>query len=59
VRYDDAQTAAEHTPMPLTQSSLTTVSSERWMDDIGNSTYVQCGKTRIPLSEIEEYCADD
>jgi hypothetical protein len=35
------------------------VSSERWINDIGDITYVRCGKTRIPFSEIEEYCADN
>jgi hypothetical protein len=29
------------------------------MYDIGDITYVQCGKVRIPFSEMEEYSADN
>jgi hypothetical protein len=29
------------------------------MDDIGDSTYVRSGKTRIPFSGNEEYCGDN
>jgi hypothetical protein len=51
--------AARHTLMPLTQNFLATVSSERRIDDIGDFTYVRCGKVRIPFSETEEYSADN
>jgi hypothetical protein len=34
------------------------VSSERQICDIGDSTYMRGGKTRIPFLRMEEYCAD-
>jgi hypothetical protein len=51
--------AAERTPMPLNQYSLATVSSERWIDDIGDITYVRCGKARISFPVVEEYSGDN
>ena len=39
-----APRAARHTLMPLTQNLLATVSSERWIDDIGDITYVRAAK---------------
>jgi hypothetical protein len=57
-RHDDAP--SRQARADATRSKFAdTMSSERWVDDIGDSTYVRCGKTRIPFSEIEEYCADD
>jgi hypothetical protein len=41
------------------ENLLIGVSSERWADDIGDITYVLCGKARIPFSVMEEYCADN
>jgi hypothetical protein len=35
------------------------MSGERWMEDIGDITYVRGGKVRIPFSMMEEYCADN
>jgi hypothetical protein len=41
------------------ENFLIAVLSERWTDDIGDITYVTCGKARIPFSVTEEYCADN
>jgi hypothetical protein len=50
---------AKHVLCHALKKLLTPLSSERWIDDIGDITYARCGKARIPFSEMEEYCADN